>query len=101
MVHQSYQLTKIGASAQINGSLQPGVMMIFSAYLNELDAPVEMVNDRLVALRLPPLDANIILSTGGHDPKRGIFASDFVNLRGPCLFLIGQVNVTLESCRFD
>src|SRR5882672_9960722 len=101
MVHQSDQLTKIGASAQINGSFQPGVMMIFSTYLNELDASPKMINDRLVTLRLPPFDRDIILSTRGHDPKRSIFSGDFVDLRVPSPFLIGQVNVTLENSRFD
>src|SRR6266850_3261 len=76
MINQSDQFTQICPSAQINGSLQPGMVMILSAYLNELDATAKMVNDRLVTVGLPPFDGNIKLPTRGHDPKRSIFTGN-------------------------
>src|SRR5260370_11452190 len=101
MINQSDQFTQICPSAQVDSSLQPGMVMILSAYLNELDATAKMVNDGLVTVGLPPFDGNIKLSTCGHDPKRSIFAGSFVDLREPGLFLIGQVDITLEKGRFN
>ena len=41
------------------------------AALHKLDAPREMIDDALVARRIPPFGRKVVLAAGNHDPEVG------------------------------
>jgi hypothetical protein len=74
-------------------------MMTVIADLDELDLPLKMIHDLLIAGGIPPFDRDIIFATRCDDPKRNVLASEFMDLRIPRFFLGGQINIALE-CRW-
>ncbi len=65
------------------------------AALHKLDSSLELIDDRLIATRIPPLCRKIVLSSNHDDPESRRFRNAEM-LRRTELFRLRQVNVTLE-----
>jgi hypothetical protein len=87
VIHQADQFAQGGFAAQVDDTLQAGMMMAGATDLNKLDSSLEMIDHGLVALRLPPFDGDVVLPAGGDDPKGSVLPGKFVDLGVPGLFL--------------
>src|SRR5438105_2831947 len=76
-------------------------MMPALSDLNELDFASEVIDYFLITLRLPPFDRDVELAAGHNNPKGSFFFGEFVHLRVPRFFQIGDVNVSLKGRRPD
>src|SRR5437660_1336457 len=97
VINQTDQLSNGRLSPEIDHAVQSGMVMSPLPDLDELDFAAEMIDDRLIASRVPPFDGHIVLAAGGDDPKRNGFTRDLVDLREPGFLLRGQVNVSFEQ----
>jgi len=57
------------------------MVMPILADLHELNATLEVIDDRLIPFASPPLDGNVIFSARGYDPEGCVCSGDFVDLK--------------------
>lgn len=60
-----------------------------------------MIDNLLVTPGFPPLYGYVMFSAGNNDPKWNCFPNQLLDLRVPSLFILGEVNVSLEQGRLD
>src|ERR1041384_7696047 len=89
VINQPHQLAHGSLAAQVNDALESGMVMACAANLDKLNFALEMVDDLLMAGRVPPLDRYIGFAARIDDPKGSIFAGQLMDLRIPEFLLIG------------
>ena len=77
------------------------MIMVLLSDLHENDLALELINDFLITLGLPPFYRHIIFPAGDDDPERGVFSGQFVHLRKPALLQFGNIDVPFELGGFD
>src|SRR5687767_8704069 len=75
------------------------MVMSRCADLHELDFPAKMINDLLVALRVPPLDGEIIFAASSHDPVWNVTPCQLMHLRIPRFLLSREMDIAMK-CRW-
>ena len=83
VVDEPDELPHIGLPTQIEHAAQGGMTMVRRADLHEKNPAAEMIDDRLPAIRCPPLDRAIRLPACGDDPIRRVEAQSLDDLRHP------------------
>ena len=68
------------------------------ADLHEKDLSHEMVNDGLVATKVPPLDGKVVFSAGHDYPEGHVGADNLMHPRRERLFSLGEMDISLEKC---
>src|SRR6516162_6030031 len=66
------------------------------AHLYKLNPSAKMVDDLLVALGRPPLNREVMLATGRHQPVRHILPYQLTEGRGSQAFFGGEMNVAAK-----
>jgi hypothetical protein len=102
VVHQPHNLSKIGLTDEVDDAFERRVDMAVARFaaLDELDAALIMVDDLLEAIRVGPLGGEVGFAARDDDPELSRQDSgDFLNLRHPGFFLVGQMDVALERMR--
>lgn len=95
VVHQTDELADVRLSHQIDDSREPRMPVIGLSALHELDAAPEMIDNLLIACRVPPLGGEIELASRQYDPERALMAG-LLHLAHPGLFQRREVDVPLE-----
>ena len=101
MIDELNQFPKCRGEAEIERSIQPGMIVASFADLNELHSTGEVIDNCLPAAPMPPLDGEVILSAGDNDPVRRRSASPLGDQWRCCQFLRRQVNVAAEFRGLD
>jgi hypothetical protein len=101
VVNQSHQLPEVGFTSQINYSIELWMVVVLLSDLHENDLALEVINDFLIALGLPPFYRHIKLAPGDDDPERGVRSGHLAHLREPALLQIGNIDVPFELAGFD
>ena len=70
VVNQADELAERRASDEVGDTSEGGVKVIAAAALDEMDPAFEVVYDRLVVRRAPPLGSEVVLAPGDDDPVR-------------------------------
>jgi len=69
--------------------------------LNELNPSFEVINYLLITLSVPPLDREIVFTSGSHNPKWRIFSGNLVHLRQARPLVFRKVYITPVTRRLD
>jgi hypothetical protein len=101
VVDEADQLTQIGLAAQIDGIAQWLVLVPVLANLDEKNVAGKMIDDALIPLVVPPLDGEIALAAGHHDPEGYAPMNDFLDLRDPGHLLCRDIKIAAKLGRLD
>ena len=96
MVNEPDQLAQRGLPAQVNRTLDPGMMIANGPNLHELHPAAKVIDHLLIPGWTPPLAGDVVLAPGGNDPKWEVAIGDFVDLGIPGFLAIGQMDVAAE-----
>ena len=101
MVHQSHELADRCFADEIEHVNERRMPVMFLAALHELDSTFEVIDNGLIARRVPIFTGVIEFPTCHHDPERSLVCKVFLDLVDPSLFLIGQPNIGTKLCDRD
>lgn len=71
------------------------------ANLDEKELSVEMIDDRLIAMFIPPFVGEIVFPACGDEPIWNVLAGKLGHRPGPRSLFVTEVNVSFESRRPD
>ncbi len=101
VVHQPDEFAVRGAATQIHHAVERGMVVVVLAHLHEEQPVAEVVDDGLVACRVPPFDRVVELPTRGEQPERRAVAFEGFDLAEPVLLRLVDVQVALEIGHAD
>jgi len=85
VVDQANELPECRLADQVNDAVEPRMPVRQLAALDEGDAAAEMVDDRLIARRIPPFRREVVFASGDDDPE----SIGDAQIRGQWLRLLG------------
>ncbi len=69
VVHQSHELPRVGFTHEIDDASQARMPVPVFATLDELNPALEMIDDFLIAGRVPPLGREVVFAARDNNPE--------------------------------
>src|SRR6516165_3623019 len=95
-VNQAHDVAQAGLAAEVENSIQGGVVMLLVTELNEQKAALEAIDNRLPATKMPPLDCVVVLSARHDQPVGHLDSRNLPDHGGLGPFGVGQVDISLD-----
>src|SRR5881396_1665702 len=81
VINQTNEFAQRRLPAQIQHTVERGMIVMFFTDLNEEDFSSKLIDDRLPAAEMPPLDCIIQFAARDDNPIRGLKAGDLLDQR--------------------